>query len=182
MIRKSGSRFSEKIMLHPRSQSANRFNLEESHSMNISADREPAGFPEISFSRHARRYADPLDFPFQLDTGMRFDPLPHRFAERLDVGGGRGAEIDQKIAVHLRYLRVADAQTAATRGIDQLPRFSARRIFEGGTAGTALDRLRRLARLGDLSISAAIAATSPGRPWNSAWVKMSHQARRNADN
>jgi hypothetical protein len=56
----------------------------------------------------------------------------------------------KKIAMHLRHLRIADAQAAAAGGVDKLPRFVAGRILEGRAAGAALDRLRRLARLGDL--------------------------------
>src|SRR5262249_13570186 len=64
-------------------------------------------------------------------------------------GGGGAAEIDQKIAVHLRHLRIADFQAAAAGGIDELPRFVTRRVLEGRAAGAALDRLGRFARLGD---------------------------------
>src|SRR5688572_27646252 len=81
---------------------------------------------------------------------MLFYALAHGFAEGLDIGRARAAEIDQEIAVHLRHLGGADDQPAATRGIDQLPRFLSRWILEGGAAGAALDRLRRLARLRDL--------------------------------
>ncbi len=74
----------------------------------------------------------------------------HRLAQRLDVGGGGAAEIDQEVAVQLRHLRVADLEAAAAGGVDQLPGLVAGRVLEGRAAGAALDRLRRLARLGDL--------------------------------
>ena len=74
----------------------------------------------------------------------------HRLAQRLDVGGGGAAEIDEKIAVHLRDLGGPVLQAAAAGGIDELPRLVAGRILEGRAAGAALDRLRRLARFGDL--------------------------------
>ena len=48
-----------------------------------------------------------------------------------------------------RDLRVADAQTPATRRVDQLPRFGPRRIFEGGAARLLSNGLRLRARLGD---------------------------------
>src|SRR5690348_3665415 len=96
------------------------------------------------------RDADPLDFPFQLDARIFFDALSHRLAEHLDVGSGGAATIDQEVAMQLRHLRSTDDQSAATRGIDQLPGFVAGRILEGRSTGAALDRLRRLARLGDL--------------------------------
>src|SRR5260370_41908545 len=53
--------------------------------------------------------------------------------------------IDQEIAVHLRYLRAADAKTAAAGGVDQLPGAVAGRVLEGRAAGLFADRLRRLA-------------------------------------
>src|SRR5580704_3251014 len=94
--------------------------------------------------------AEAFYFPFQFDTGIFLDAGTHRLAERFDIGRGRVAEIDQEIAVHLRNLRFADAQSAAARGIDELPGFLSRRILECGAASAALDRLRRLARLRDL--------------------------------
>src|SRR3954466_9439156 len=95
------------------------------------------------------RRADPLDLPFELDAGILAHAPAHRLAQRLDVGGGGAAEIDQKIAVHLRNLGGPVFQAAATGGIDELPRLVAGRILEGRAAGAALDRLRRLARFGD---------------------------------
>ena len=61
----------------------------------------------------------------------------HLLAQRLDVGGGRVAEIDQEVAVLLGDLRVADAQAAAAGAVDQLPRLVAGRIGEGRAAGAA---------------------------------------------
>src|SRR4051812_28005729 len=52
--------------------------------------------------------------------------------------------------MHLGHLRAADFQSAAAGGIDQLPSLMSRRVLEGRAAGTTLDRLRGLARLGDL--------------------------------
>src|SRR5262249_45421948 len=60
------------------------------------------------------------------------------------------AAIDEEVAVHLRHLRVADGKAAAAGGVDQLPRLVAGWILERRAAGAALDRLRRLARPGDL--------------------------------
>ena len=97
-----------------------------------------------------RPAADPLDLPFELDAGLRLDARAHGLAQRLDVGGGGAAEIDQEIAVQLGDLRVADHEAAAAGGVDQLPGLLAGRVLEGRAAGAALDRLRRLARLGDL--------------------------------
>src|SRR4029077_11909487 len=53
--------------------------------------------------------------------------------------------IDQEIAMHFRYLRAADAKTAAAVGVDQLPGAVAGRVLEGRAAGLFADRLRRLA-------------------------------------
>src|SRR5690606_37161216 len=55
-----------------------------------------------------------------------------------------------EVAVQLRHLRLPDLQAPAAGGVDQLPRLAARRVLEGRSAGAALDRLRRLARPGDL--------------------------------
>src|SRR6478736_8515986 len=93
--------------------------------------------------------SDPLDLPFELDAGILAYAPAHRLAQRLDVGGGGAAEIDEKIAVHLRDLGGPVFQAAAAGGIDELPCLVARRILERGAAGAALDRLRRLPRFGD---------------------------------
>ena len=68
----------------------------------------------------------------------------------LDVVRAGRAAIDEKIAMQLRHLRVADDEPAATRGIDQLPCLMARRIFERRAAGAGIDRLGFLPRLRDL--------------------------------
>jgi hypothetical protein len=52
-------------------------------------------------------HSDPLDLPFEIDAGMLLDAPAHRLAQRFDIGGGGAAEIDEKISVHLRHLRVA---------------------------------------------------------------------------
>jgi hypothetical protein len=94
--------------------------------------------------------------PIRLISHSEFDargflhPRAHRLAQRLDVGGGRVAEVDQEVAVQFRHLRIADDEAAAAGGVDQLPGLVAGRVLEGRAAGAALDRLRRLARLGDL--------------------------------
>ena len=69
-------------------------------------------------------------------------------AETFYIRSGGVAAVDEKVAMQLRDLRIADDKPAATCGVDQLPGFMAFRILEGRPAGTALDRLRRLARLG----------------------------------
>src|SRR5260370_1065724 len=58
---------------------------------------------------------------------------------------GRVTGVDQEIAVHLRYLRAADAQAPAARGVDQLPGALTRRIFERRATGLFADRLRGFA-------------------------------------
>src|SRR6266481_3058073 len=55
---------------------------------------------------------------------------------------GRVTGVDQEIAVHLRYLRAADAQAPATGGVDQLPGALIRWILECRAAGLFADRLR----------------------------------------
>src|SRR6187401_742661 len=52
--------------------------------------------------------------------------------------------------MQLRYLRAADDQSATAGSIDELPGLLPWRVLEGRAAGAALDRLGRLARLGDL--------------------------------
>src|SRR5437879_5679817 len=88
---------------------------------------------------------DPLDFPMQLYTVIRFNPLAHGFAQRFNVMAGGVTGVDQEVAVHFRYLRAADTQAAAAGGIDQLPGAVPRRILEGGAAGLFTNRLSCLA-------------------------------------
>src|SRR5262245_9753808 len=66
---------------------------------------------------------------------MRLHPLAHRLAQHLDVRRAGTAEIDEKIAMELRYLRAADGQATAAGVIDQLPRAVARWILESRAAG-----------------------------------------------
>src|SRR6185312_17007136 len=89
-------------------------------------------------------YPDSLDFPFQVDPGVRPDAFAHRLAERLDVGGGCAAEIDEEVAVQLGDLRVAGLEPAAAGLVDHLPGIVAGRVLEGRAAG-AVARLRGLA-------------------------------------
>ena len=84
--------------------------------------RHDAGKPATSVSGDSLRGSDspamtvvsprlpphPLDLPLQLDPARRLHPPAHFFAERLDVGGGGAAAVDEEIAVHRRNLRVAD--------------------------------------------------------------------------
>ena len=92
---------------------------------------------------------NPLNFPFQLDAGMRLDALAHGFAQRFDIGGAGAVEIDQEIAVQLGDLRLADFQPAAAGLVHQFPGADAGRVLEGGAAG-AIARLARLALALDL--------------------------------
>src|SRR5215468_9154312 len=122
--------------------------------LNRTGYRRPASSVAIRRAGRARRStlrrSDPHDLPLELHAGIFFDASTHRLAQRLDVGGGGTAEIDQKIAVHLRHLRAPDFEAAAAGGIDELPRFVTGRVLEGRAAGAALDRLGCLARFGDL--------------------------------
>src|SRR5215831_6948475 len=106
----------------------------------------------VSALRFARSCADAdaLDLPFKFHAGMFLNSSAYRLAQAFDLGSARMATIDQEITMHLRYLRVADLQPAATGGVDQLPRFATRRIFECRAPGAALDGLCRFTRLGDL--------------------------------
>ena len=91
-------------------------------------------------------------FPSRSRTPLLLEHAPpHFLAQRLDVGRGGGAEIDQEVAMLLGDLRLADAQAAAAGLVDQLPRLVAGRIGEGRAAGAAA-RLR--VRLRAESISA----------------------------
>src|SRR5262245_12388479 len=107
----------------------------------------------IKAANNARRlpyHTNPLDLPVEIDAGGLLHAGAHGLAQGLDIGGGGVAEVDQEVAVHLRDLGVADLDAAAAGGVDQLPGLASGRILEGGAAGAALDRLRGLARLGDL--------------------------------
>src|SRR5262249_34997473 len=101
-----------------------------------------------SYSR-GLRHPDPLYFPLEVDAGGILHPRTHGFTERLDIGRGRRAKVDEKIAVQLGDLRVAALEPAATAGVDQLPRLGARRVLESRAAGAAFHRLGRFARLRD---------------------------------
>src|SRR6185437_14743962 len=90
------------------------------------------------------RYSDSLNFPFQIDAGMRLDALAHGLAQRLDIARAGVAEIDQEIAVQRRDLRAADGQAPAAGGVDQFPGLVAGWVLEGRAAG-AVARLARLA-------------------------------------
>src|SRR5258705_3711399 len=86
--------------------------------------------------------ADPLDFPIKFDAGILFHALAHGLAQCLDVGGAGATEIDQKIAMQFRDLRIADRKPTAICAVDKLPRFMPRRILEGRASGAALSRRR----------------------------------------
>ena len=58
---------------------------------------------------------------------------------------GRRPRVDQKIAVHFRHLRTADAQAPAARRVDQLPGAVTGRILEGRSSRLFADRLCGLA-------------------------------------
>src|SRR5690606_38372280 len=91
------------------------------------------------------RPADAPDLPAQLDAALCLHLLAHGFAQRLEIGGGCIAAVDQEIAVLLGYLRIAHHEAAAARRIDQLPGLVAVRIGEGGAAGAGADRLAAFA-------------------------------------
>ena len=93
-------------------------------------------------------FADPFDLPFEPDAAGLENAAPHFLAQGLDIGGAGRAPIDQKIAMQLRHLCIADHKAATARGIDQLPGFMAGWILERRTAGTRGDRLALLPRLG----------------------------------
>src|SRR5437764_7411894 len=94
---------------------------------------------ESSSGRGLLRHSDPLDLPVQRDAGILLHALAHGLAQRLDVGGGGTAEVDQEIAVHLRHLGVAELEAPAAGGVDELPGLMSRRVLEGRAAGAALD-------------------------------------------
>ena len=54
--------------------------------------------------------ADALDFPLKHDSAVSENALAHRFAQPLDVRGRCASVIDEKIAMHLRHMRAADAE------------------------------------------------------------------------
>src|SRR5580692_3591104 len=81
---------------------------------------------------------------------MIFHPRANGFAEGLDIMPGRVTGVDQKIAVHFRYLGAPDAQAPAAGGVDQLPGAVTGWILEGRSAGLFADRLRGFAVILDL--------------------------------
>jgi hypothetical protein len=93
--------------------------------------------------------ADPLDLPFEHNAARLEHAASDLLAERFEIGGGRLAAIDEKVAVHGRNLGVAEAQAAAARLVDQLPGLHFRRVLERRAAGLLADRLRGFAGAGD---------------------------------
>jgi hypothetical protein len=85
--------------------------------------------------------SDPLDFPMQLYTRIRFNPLAHGFAQHFNIMPGGVAGVDEEVAVHFRDLRPAHPQTPAAGGVDQLPGAVAGRVLEGRAAGLFANRL-----------------------------------------
>src|SRR5262249_13619307 len=110
----------------------------------------PPAPPSLSPGERMLCHSDPLDLPFEIDAGVFFDPPTHRLAQDLDVGSGGTAEVDQKIAVHRRHLRIRNLKATAPGGIDESPRLVTGRVLESRAAGAALNRLGCLARFRDL--------------------------------
>src|SRR3974390_1555018 len=113
------------------------------------AANPPSPPPAIRIASSDIPHSDALDLPLELDAALLFHTPTHCLAECFNVGGRRAAEIDEKIAVQLRHLRLADAQATAARFIDQLPRALPGRVLERRASG-AVARLARLALLLDV--------------------------------
>src|SRR5208282_5206666 len=96
-----------------------------------------------------RRDPDALDLPFEMNPAPLTHTPPDLFAKRLDVGGGRAAAVDEKVAVHGRDLRITDREPPAACPIDELTGLLAWRALAGRAAGPLADRLRFFARAGD---------------------------------
>jgi hypothetical protein len=109
-----------------------------------------------------------LYLPLQLHAALVLHSPPHFLAQRLDVGAGGVAEVEQEIGVLLAHLRAADLQATAPGFVDQSPCLVSGRVLEGGTAGLGAQRLAGLALAAMRSISAWIVAGSPASPRNSA--------------
>src|SRR5262249_27258867 len=90
------------------------------------------------------------DLPVEIDARRFMYPAAYCLAKLLEVGGARSALIDEEIAVKLGNLRATDGKPPHAGGIDELPRLMPGRVREGRAAGSRLDRLGRLAPLGDL--------------------------------
>src|SRR5215472_6363454 len=93
--------------------------------------------------------ADPFDLPFEFDTRDFANARAHGLAERLDVGRVGAAPVYEEVAMELGDLSGSYGQTAASRGVDELPRFVTGRILERRAAGPALDRLGRFSAFGN---------------------------------
>src|ERR1700680_2199308 len=91
----------------PWASSASAQALPERSEISRSADQPPIKTATcfILTLRSSRpAYSDPHDLPLELDAGISLHPPPHFLAERLDVGGGSVAAVDQEIAMELRDL------------------------------------------------------------------------------
>ena len=72
-----------------------------------------------------------MDFPFERYASGIVHSAPDFFAETFKVGGGRGAGVDQEIAMLLGYLGAAAGQSTTAGGVDQFPCLHVRWIAEG---------------------------------------------------
>src|SRR4029077_2251447 len=109
---------------------------------------------------------DPFDLPLQIDAGMGLHPLPHSFAQRLDVARAGTAKVDKEIAVELGHLRTTDGEPATAGFVHQLPGAMARRIFKGRATGP-IARLAPLALFLDVGLFRGNFARLAGTPLQS---------------
>ena len=92
----------------------------------------------------------------------------HVTHERLEVGGGRLALVDDEVGVLFRNRGAADAMTLESRTLDEVGRMAARRVGEYRAAAPGADRLCRMALFEELldriraRVRARLEAEGPG--------------------
>src|SRR5688572_7794394 len=113
-----------------------------------SADQPPMGTATLVslgtlIEALLRRYANPLDFPLELDARGLLHAPPHGFSKLLELRCRGASLVDQEIAMELRDLRRPDGKAPQSGLVDELPRLGAWRILESRAARAGLHRLCR---------------------------------------
>jgi len=72
-----------------------------------------------------------LYFPFERNARLCLDPLAHFLAQRLDIGTGCLAQIEQEVGMLLADLGAAQLKPPTPCFVNQLPGLVPSRVLEG---------------------------------------------------
>src|SRR5262245_21166405 len=129
------SRFtSTRLTRYPVRSSASAQALPERNDTSRSADHPPIKTATCFIA--SAFYSKALDLPFEFYTRVCLYFLTDGLAKRFDIGRGRAAEIDQKVAVKFGHLRPTNGKAAAAGVVYQFPCAMAWRILERRPTGT----------------------------------------------